>query len=47
MQSHAQTHAAQNFKNLAALYEMMEREQFLLPDFHSKFVCKDTLLQMY
>jgi hypothetical protein len=26
---------------------MMEREQFLLPDFHSKFVNRETLLQMY
>ena len=32
---------------MAAFHEMMIREQFVMPDFHSKFVTKETLLQMY
>ncbi len=36
-----------NLKNLAAFHEMMIREQFLVPDFHSKYVNRETLLQMY
>ena len=32
---------------MAALHEMMIREQFVMPEFHSKFVNKETLLQMY
>jgi hypothetical protein len=39
--------AATNLKNMAAFHEMMIREQFVMPDFHSKFVNKETLLQMY
>ena len=43
-------HAAQqspNLKNLAAFHEMLIREQFVVPDFHSKFVNRETLLAMY
>ena len=39
--------AATNLKNLAAFHEMMVREQFVMPDFHSKYVNKETLLLMY
>ena len=38
---------AVNLRNLAAFHEMMIREQFLVPEFHSKFVNKETLFQMY
>ena len=36
-----------NLKNLAAFHEMMIREQFVMPDFHSKFISRETMLQMY
>ena len=36
-----------NLKNLAAFHEMLIREQFVVPDFHSKFVNRETLLAMY
>ena len=36
-----------NLKNLAAFHEMMIREQFVVPEFHSKFISRETLLAMY